>query len=63
VDRLLALTQKQSSDRAVRDAIRQGLEQMYDISAPMPDRLVALLNQLPTPLQCAPVRTRDGKDI
>jgi hypothetical protein len=46
MDHLLALGQKETRDRAIRDAIGQGLRLTYDVTAPMPDRLVTLLSQL-----------------
>ena len=47
MDDLLALSEKEARERAIRGAIGEGLRQTYDISAPMPDHLVALLNQIP----------------
>ena len=37
---------KVGQGRAVADAIGERLRDMYDISEPIPDRLVALLNQI-----------------
>jgi len=37
---------KAARERAIADAIGQRLRDIYDMSEPMPDRLVTLLNQL-----------------